>query len=141
MKQESWVCIVGPVNSEDIPHNGDLPLRLALKNACFNMLGYVPGIGSGWGADDEEISNIQKEQTKAFMRRHNLTGKQLSFLIYLKNENKQKTKIVMTLESFSLPFDVNDDPNKHKKEIHNRLPDRIRNMWNVYKVEKIQELL
>lgn len=53
-----WMCRIGSITEMDLPNGCDLPMRLAVEKAYFELTGKYPdGIFSGWG---EEFSSSEK---------------------------------------------------------------------------------
>jgi len=53
MKQY-WVCIIGPVDSDDLPDGADSQPRNAAQNAVAAMVGHEHlSTWSGWGCDEK----------------------------------------------------------------------------------------
>jgi len=49
-----WTCEIGPIPRDRVPDGGDLPLRLAVKEAFRQMFGEdAEFCASGWGRNKE----------------------------------------------------------------------------------------
>lgn len=49
-----WVCIIGPIEKDQLPPGADLPPRMAARNAVFDMTGDgEAACNSGWCGEAE----------------------------------------------------------------------------------------
>ena len=60
--KEYWLCVVGPVERNDVPNGGDLTMRTAVSNALEEL---VPSAGdivlsSGWGVTEEQRERVMR---------------------------------------------------------------------------------
>jgi len=65
MSSNYWVCIVGPIDSDELPDGADGPLRTAVLNRVREMTSDAVGCWSGWGCDEqtkEEILTVWSKQ-------------------------------------------------------------------------------
>lgn len=54
MKEEYWVCVIGPVNRALVPQGGDFPPRRAAMEQIMKMSGVDDfTCSSGWGVNEE----------------------------------------------------------------------------------------
>ena len=59
MSKEYWHCVIGSVNSDEIPMDGDFPLRQAVQGVFAGMFPdnkYT--CSSGWGIDKNKADQI-----------------------------------------------------------------------------------
>jgi hypothetical protein len=60
-----WVCIIGPIERDQLPMGADLPPRIAARNAVFDMTGDGEvTCNSGWCGEVEyqRIMNAKYKQ-------------------------------------------------------------------------------
>jgi len=61
MKEEYWVCIIGPTTRDKIPDGGDFPMRRAAKRAFRDLVGHdAEECSSGWGYSEEQVEAMRK---------------------------------------------------------------------------------
>lgn len=61
MNEEYWVCIIGPIKRNKLPHGADSPPRQAAQRAILNMTQDADfHTYSGWGCDEETFNKIMK---------------------------------------------------------------------------------
>jgi len=54
-----WHCYIGPVESENVKEGADFPMRMAVKDAYFDVVGKSANVcSSGWGSDEKYIDVI-----------------------------------------------------------------------------------
>lgn len=61
MKNQYWMCIIGPTNPDNYKGNGaDGPLRANVKNTFYKIFGNHKVCASGWGIDEERYQLLRK---------------------------------------------------------------------------------
>lgn len=63
-----WECKIGDLKDFELPNGADFPLRMAVKNAYYNLTGIdAQFCFSGWGSklDELELSVVEKQHKKA----------------------------------------------------------------------------
>lgn len=54
-----WMCIIGPVNWNDIPAGGDLILRMPVRDKFNEVFGEDKICSSGWSVDEERYQLLR----------------------------------------------------------------------------------
>ena len=69
-KPEYWLCIIGPVTGDKLRNGADLPMRMTVQKAFYDLTGEGAAMcSSGWGVPQEEVDALSKLSLEMYKER------------------------------------------------------------------------